>query len=536
MTSKRSLFLAFLLISFFLEAISFHHDGIARAQTGRPVDPRVQGLIGALKHEDWNMRGRAAWALGLTNNDAAVEPLMGIALRDENNNVREQAINALGMLKNPKAVDTLTVVLDDPDLLLRRSAIGALKKIKDARASKPLASVVLKDPDESIRREAIEALKAISDDAALTELLLTGLENADLSIQRNAVQALASIEDPSLAAPLIAFASGSEDETIRLYSISALASIDDVDVTNYLLFLLRDKSPEVRRSAAQSLGGRNGEGVVRSLVAALGDEDWGVRSEAVVSLGKHRSDEAGLEAVITRAIAGALKDEDATVRRSAVASLEEIKSPDSVQALIDASLEDSDESVRRLARQTVLALAPQRIQDSAVSSLQSDRIAVRRNAVNVLSEMPTTANIEALVKSSLLDEDEDIRELAAFAVLASNNPGHLNLFIDGLQSGSLPVRKNAIAALRKTTDARVIPPLIKALTDNHPSVRSLATQALSNFRDPQVVKPLIDALLDNDPTVRAGASSSLATITDQDFGEDEKAWLRWWEATHEAGS
>lgn len=81
--------------------------------------------------EDWNVRDRAAEALGwmscLEESLEAVDPLMQ-ALKDENRDVRRRAAWALGMIGDIRAVDPLTQALKDKDSLVRQTAKKALDK------------------------------------------------------------------------------------------------------------------------------------------------------------------------------------------------------------------------------------------------------------------------------------------------------------------------------------------------------------------------------------------------------------------------
>jgi len=60
------------------------------------VKEDVNSLIHALKAEKWDVRRKAAWALG-TMGKSAVEPLI-LALRDDDSSVRRQAARSLALL------------------------------------------------------------------------------------------------------------------------------------------------------------------------------------------------------------------------------------------------------------------------------------------------------------------------------------------------------------------------------------------------------------------------------------------------------
>ncbi|HIH79191.1 MAG TPA: HEAT repeat domain-containing protein, partial [Candidatus Poseidoniia archaeon] len=89
----------------FLEAFKSQDDfaGIA-----------IVSLINALGDEGNDVRYAAAWALGKTGNERAVEPLIRV-LSDDDPWVSESAIRALGGIGDERAVEPLIKALGDED-------------------------------------------------------------------------------------------------------------------------------------------------------------------------------------------------------------------------------------------------------------------------------------------------------------------------------------------------------------------------------------------------------------------------------------
>ncbi len=96
--------------------------------------------------------------------------------------------------------------------------------------------------------------------------------------------------------------------------MTAGTNVDD------LIIALNDKSPEVRRSAALSLGETEDQKAVDPLIRALHDEDQDVRQNAALALGMIGDTRAMAPLVHT------LKDEqDENVRRAIQMGLDMIK-------------------------------------------------------------------------------------------------------------------------------------------------------------------------------------------------------------------
>lgn len=91
--------------------------------------PAVEPLIQVLKDEHWEVRLKAAEALGKIKDPKAVEPLIQ-ALKDGNDSVRQKVAFALGDIGNARALEALTQAKEDKSWFVRQAAKAALKKIQ----------------------------------------------------------------------------------------------------------------------------------------------------------------------------------------------------------------------------------------------------------------------------------------------------------------------------------------------------------------------------------------------------------------------
>lgn len=124
----------------------------------------VEPLLQILKDGDGHTRSRAAYALGMTGDKRAVEPLTQ-ALTDEDVGVQNYAYQALrdikiAPLEKKRDVEGLIRALQDNDRYIRSSAAQALGRLRDARAVEPL-NQALNDRSVIVRIEAKQALEKI---------------------------------------------------------------------------------------------------------------------------------------------------------------------------------------------------------------------------------------------------------------------------------------------------------------------------------------------------------------------------------------
>ncbi len=260
----------------------------------------VGTLIKSLRDEEYNVRRRAATALGRIGSDQAVVPLIE-SLRDEAHNVRGSAAKALGRIGSDQAVDPLIASLRDEADSVRTSAVTALGRIG---ADQAVVSLIesLKDEAYNVRRSAAMALWRIGSDQAVVSLI-------------------ESLRD--------------EGDNVRDSAVAALGQIGSDQAVVSLIASLRDEAHNVRMSAAISLGQIGSDQAVDSLIESLKDEVHNVRGKAAMALGRIGSDQA------VSPLIECLKDEDPINRRSAVKALVRIGSDHAVSSLIEC-LKDED--------------------------------------------------------------------------------------------------------------------------------------------------------------------------------------------------
>ena len=158
------------------------------------VKDEIDIQIDLLKEDDWTVRREAVITLGEMADERCVEPVIR-ALRDGDWQVREAAIEACGMIGSP-CVETLVKLLRDWDL--RRTVIAALGKIKDERVLDPLIHQLRSDEFNEIATEALAELGSPA-----VPKLIEALKDRDENIRKQAVIALGRIKDAEAVDALI---------------------------------------------------------------------------------------------------------------------------------------------------------------------------------------------------------------------------------------------------------------------------------------------------------------------------------------------
>lgn len=268
------------------------------------------------------------------------------------------------------------------------------------------AAARLKDKDPLVRRLAVQEL-AQARDIKNTSLFMNVLDDSDPAVRSGAVEGLAAVRAPE-----------------------AVRRIADI--------LLKDKSEEVRQSAAINLAQFGDPSVTPALLQALNDPFDGVRLAAAQTLGRMK-----IQSAVTP-LTEKMKDPDPRMRRTVVYALKNIK--DGASGPVRAALKDSDAGVRQ---QAALALGEWGDKDASSS-----------------------------LKEALNDKDAKVKVSAALALGRLGDPSGFPQALAGAQSAEPETRALAARALGETKNPQAIPILEKLQNDSDAFVQREANNAL----------------------------------------------------------
>ncbi|GAB4305967.1 MAG: HEAT repeat domain-containing protein [Methanobacteriaceae archaeon] len=289
-------------------------------------DKDIDGLVHALKNDDFLIRKEAARALKYVGDESSVNALID-ALKFEEwqsdyvvlDAVRENAAEALGRIGDKKAIEPLIMALKDRDEDVRWKSAWALGRIGDKKAVEPLIQL-LEDDEGDVRKHAAAALGNIGDERAV-ESLIKALKDKEWTVRKCAVTALGKIGDERALKPLLQ-ALNDEDSDVKRRVIQALEKMKELAI-DPLIKAFYDKDWRVQAIVAEALGKIGDEKAVKPLIRALTDKDKiernrYVRGKAAEALGRI-GDERAIEPLID-----ALNEKYIYVRRKAEKALERL--------------------------------------------------------------------------------------------------------------------------------------------------------------------------------------------------------------------
>jgi HEAT repeat protein len=193
----------------------------------------------------------------------------------------------------------------------------------------------------------------------------------------------------------------------------------------------------------------------------------------------------------------ALKDKNPDVRCTAAKGLLRYNDTTAVEPLIQV-LKDSEPLARAAAAETLGRLGDTRAIPPLVQLLRDVDLIVRGIAVRSLTRLkwypanPADRVLQILAAGNL-------HELVA---MGPEGVGHL---LETLRNGTPNKQFAAVKALGRTSDQRIQPAMLEALTKKIPLVRSAALGVLENIANPETFPQIEPLLQDETPMVRSAA-------------------------------
>jgi len=287
------------------------------------------------------------------------------------------------------------------------------------------------------------------------------------------------------------------DASGRSKSVKELISIGPMAVTP-LFKTLNSMSCNTRRAACRALGKIGDTRAITPLIRVLGDEDPGVRREAVQALTCH-----GMP--LTQALIKALEDKSPVVRANAALVLGHIKDATAADRLVGL-LEDKDMDVRKTAAVTLESrgwkpkndiekvyylIAKAEKNWKTLASLGSSAIGPLCNELRYKYKYPRINTEKSLIEigkpavaslaKMLCYKNINVREIAAKLLGDIGDAGAVEPLIEMLKDKEKRARLKAVKALMKINDPKAIEPLVKVLEDREPEVRLKAAIALDSL-------------------------------------------------------
>jgi HEAT repeat protein len=264
---------------------------------------------------------------------------------------------------------------------------------------------------------------------------------------------------------------------------------------------LTSANPDVRKRAAENLGGSRDTRAVDPLVVALADPELTVRWAAAIALGKIGNARA------VEPLVAALRSSREFDGSAAIEALGKIGDARAVEPLVAALRSSRDVSVRSAATKALGKIGDARAVEPLLVALTDTSVGARSSWAGALSDFGDT------VRKALVEIDPNwAKTEAALAALPQLVKGLLD-------SDDENARDNMARALGEIGDPRAVEPLSAVFRDSHSLT---VARALGKIGDRRATGPLVEAFASNSTEVREAAADVVKKI-DPNWAKSEAA-------------
>lgn len=200
--------------------------------------------------------------------------------------------------------------------------------------------------------------------------------------------------------------------SVRQNAAFILGRWRDLRVVPPLIAAVQDEDPGVRMRAVEALGvWKHMPETVQAVIPALGDADEAVRSQAARALGLMQDVDA------VPALLEALNDTSVAVRAKTAEALGVLAQPAAIMALLRALIEDDDSGVRYFAQESLVQIGGAAVRESVSEAIQQyyDEPGILIDLISVLAKLRDSRNIEVL-RPLLAHPHEDVTAMAQWAI------------------------------------------------------------------------------------------------------------------------
>jgi HEAT repeat protein len=458
-------------------------------------------------------------------------PALIEALKDTHALVRAAAAEALGEIGDESAAAPLVALLKDAKPRVVVAAAGALSTMvkgqgysqdvltpEDHQAASRTLGELLSSSDQEVRHAALSALVDVGTLEEMKKIVLL-LEDSDVFMRNQAARALAQAfypnpnvrRDPNLdglekaAGPALARAlSASETRGAALWTLAAMktppaeAAYPLIEGLKYNVWVHADG---MARPEIQATGTFNGfQGLIEigqaiDVLARTGSPDAEPLLVKFLNIinpdaGKHAC--AGLATLGDPRAVGPLLEvlqrKGVDLQPEAAEALASFKDPRIAPALIQA-LQSDNYSLRGAAARALGHFHDARVVPALLHSLTDEDSGVRLAVANALGDSGDPAAVEPLGRVAKTNY-EAVRALGRI-----KSPASVTVLVNVVHDKQFPNRSEAVSALARMDDPRVVPAVIETMEQevaSNPSstLAVQCVQALGMIKDPRAVEPL----------------------------------------------
>lgn len=357
--------------------------------------------------------------------------------------------------------------------------------------------------------------------------LIEGLKGWNRDKVQANADALVKVGDPAI--PALIAALKNEDPGVRSNAARVLGEIEAKDAAVPLGELLNDPKYWVTRNAVYSLGNIGTPEAVKLLKEALNHYRAQVQEAALWGL-----DELQEKSAIPEISVLMVSASDQYVRWRAMTVLRSLKEGEEISFLITTLDDPKAEPDRRrnaavmLGNLEIAAAAP-----ALLKALDAKDAGLRWRAIEALGKIGAR-DARPAIEARLSDSDGEVRLFAIGALGMLGSEASVKPLQGLLTGNSSEVRMNTIRSLRKIGGPAAAAAISEALTDRDENLRTLAVESLNELGAVDTADKIKLLATDKSPSVRTAVMRALGDLAPDSSREileagktDDNIWVRY---------
>lgn len=296
-------------------------------------------------------------------------------------------------VSQPKPVDYYQM-LKSSEAVKRRIAVDNIGRFRNQNDISVLIGA-LSDADPGVKIAACDSLGLMRAQPA-TDKIISLLNDKDSQVRQSACVALGYIGDPKVQTALIERVKNDPDNSVKMQAVLILGNMRSAGSVDSLIFLLKEKNPDMRLMSAQALGKIGDAKAAPAIKDALSVSVEEIKNDASLKEPYRQGQYNRLISELVKSL-GDLKD------KSSEGKIEEL-------------LKNDDKSVKLSAASSLGKLGNKSGLSEAVKLVNDKDDMIRMQAVEALGNIGDASAISVLEKIFNTETNNNVKESARTAL------------------------------------------------------------------------------------------------------------------------
>jgi len=394
--------------------------------------------------------------------------------------LRLAGLRGLVVAQGPEAIPAIIQAIKDPDLKLRKGAIGFMTMVEAKDATKAFATILPSLPPDA----QVLVLRALGSrgDTAAARAVTAAARSEHESVRLAALEALGSVGNAT-AALLLAQTAATASDSEKKVARASLERLSNEDVNAILILSINSGDDRTRVEIIRAVAARGVTQTAGELLKAAGDDNESVRREAIRALGV-LVDVSELDTLVELAMKPKDLKDLAAFEQATEAVFRRVRSKSLQAAPVLAALATAPTDVKPMLVRLLGRPATPEALEAVRAALKDPNAEVRDAAVRTLSDWPDATPAEELLALARTSTNRTHKVLAlrGYVRMAGMSKDPTAMYVRAMELAERPDdKKLVLGGLGSADSAQALELVERYLKDNQLQAEAaLATVQIAN--------------------------------------------------------